>query len=242
MTYRQVLCDSETILMNNSYLIERFSILDHSLIAFANERNSLKTMLDSQGELTLWYTGEEIIVFDFYKNRAVWSEKVKCDKTGMPQYKTYYCQGMISPRQTKVCYRTEERGYVIVDLASATKVLIENSDWHPFFSPDDKYFSVGGRFYECETGAEIENPFSFEIEQDLNFYCTCKVKSRGSLIAIQQGKYRKAPLEIWHYSKRELLARIDDELILKTVEFEFTKSNLILHTDYGAVCIYNCRT
>ena len=239
MTYKQVLCADQTILMDNSYLIEQLSLDNGEITPFANQKDSLKSMLDSKQEITLWYTGEEIIVYDFYHQKKVWSEKVNCQKTGKP-FKTYYCDGMISPNQTKIAYHTEENGYVLVDLKSAEKIFIENSGWHPFFSPDDQFFSVGSRFYICENGKETHNPFTFEIKQNLTYYDTCTVKTNGKLMAVQQSKGGNAPIEIWDYYSGKLLTKIEDILTIKKVCFEFTKSNLVLHTDYGAVNIYNC--
>ena len=128
--------------------------------ALANKKNSMKAMLDANGNLALWYTGEEIVVFDFVSNTEVWRETVKCKKSKDPNF-AYYCFGMLSPRQSKAAYRVTEGEYVLVDLKSAQKVVIPNEGWHPFFSPDDQCFSVGGRFYLTQTGEEIANPFPF---------------------------------------------------------------------------------
>ena len=68
MTYEQVLCPNDTLLLNNSYLLQQFSLHTHEITPFANKKNSMKTMLDASGDLALWYTGEEIIVFDFGSN------------------------------------------------------------------------------------------------------------------------------------------------------------------------------
>ncbi len=238
MTYEQALCADGSILMNNSYLLERFSPEDNEIKPFDNKKDSFKSMLDSKGDLALWYTGTEIIVFDFKNNHEVWREKAECKKTGK-SFKTYYCFGQLSPQQTKAVYRTEENGYVIVDLKSHKKTMINNSDWHSFFSPDDKYFSVGGKFYNCGTGEEISNPFPFDIKQGLTYFDTCIVKTNGDLMAIQQDR-GDSPIEIWDYSNKKMLAEINDIFIVKHASFEFTKSNLIVHTDYGAVSIYNC--
>lgn len=239
MTYRQVLCADQMILMDNSYLIEQFSLENREIVPWANQKDSLQSMLDSKEEIALWYTGEEIVVYDFKNHKEVWSEKVNCQKTD-EAFKGYYCEGLLSPNQTKAAYRTQKNGYVLVDLKSAQKIFIENGGWHAFFSPDDQYFSVGGRFYICETGEETCNPFAFEIDQNLTYYSTCTVKTNGKLMAVQQSNGGKAPIEIWDYNSGKLLTKIEDMLTVKKVCFEFTKSNLVLHTDYGAVNIYNC--
>ena len=135
-----------TLLLNNSYLLQQFSLRTHEVTPFANKKNSMKTMLDASGDLALWYTGEEIIVFDFGSNTEVWRETVKCKKSKNPNF-AYYCFGMLSPRQSKAAYRVTEGEYVLVDLKSAQKVVIPNAGWHPFFSPDDQCFSVGGKFF-----------------------------------------------------------------------------------------------
>ena len=127
-----------------SYLLQQFSLRTHEVTPFANKKNSMRTMLDQSGSLTLWYTGEEIVVFDFVSNAEVWRETVKCKKSKDPNF-AYYCFGMLSPRQSKAAYRVTEGEYVLVDLKSAQKVVIPNAGWHPFFSPDDQCFSVGGK-------------------------------------------------------------------------------------------------
>ena len=125
MTYEQVLCPNNTLLLNNSYLLQQFSLRSHEITPFANKKNSMKTMLDVSGDLALWYTGEEIVVFDFGSNTEVWRETVKCKKSKDP-YFAYYCFGMLSPRQSKAAYRVTEGEYVLVDLKSAQKVVIPN--------------------------------------------------------------------------------------------------------------------
>ncbi|MCM1216197.1 MAG: hypothetical protein NC331_05460 [Lachnospiraceae bacterium] len=239
MTYKQVLCADGKLLMNNSYLIERYLPESGEIVPFANHRDSMNSMLDSKENLALWYTGEKIVVFDFKNHAEVWSEEVQCQKTG-EHFKTYYCEGLLSPQQTRAAYRTEQRGYVIVDLRSSEKVFIENNGWHPFFSPDDEFFSVGGKFYVCATGKETENPFPFSVRPDLTYYSTCTVKTNGRLMAVQQSNGGKKPVEIWDYGSGKLLTEIDDLLTVKKCCFEFSKSNLILHTDYGVVSVYDC--
>ena len=178
MTYEQVLCPNDTLLLNNSYLLEQFSLRAHELIPFANKKNSMKTMLNASGDLALWYTGEEIVVFDFVSNTEVWRETVKCKKSKDPNF-AYYCFGMLSPRQSKAAYCVTEGEYVLVDLKSAQKVVIPNADWHPFFSPDDQCFSVGGKFYLTQTGEEIANPFPFSVRQGLSSSDTCMGADKG---------------------------------------------------------------
>ena len=86
MTYEQVLCSNDTLLLNNSYLLQQFSLRTHEIIPFANKKNSMKTMLDVSGDLALWYTGEEIVVFAFGSNTKVWRETVKCKKSKDPNF------------------------------------------------------------------------------------------------------------------------------------------------------------
>ena len=191
----------------------------------------MKTMLDASGDLALWYTGEEIVVFDFGSNTEVWREGVKCKKSKDPNF-VYYCFGMLSPRQSKAAYRVTEGEYVLVDLKSGQKVVILNAGWHPFFSPDDQCFSVGGRFYLTQTGEEIANPFPFSVRQGLSFSDTCTVRTRGSLMAVQQDR-GSSPIELWDTGSGQLLATIDDPFVVRQVNFAFTKSGLVLHTDYG---------
>ena len=195
-------------------------------------------MLDASGDLALWYTGEEIVVFDFGSNMEMWRETVKCKKSKNPNF-AYYCFGMLSPRQSKAVYRVTEGEYVLVDLKSAQKVVIPNAGWHPFFSPDDQCFSVGGRFYLTQTGEEIANPFPFSVRQGLNFSDTCMVRTRGSLMAVQQDR-GSSPIELWDTGSGQLLASIDDPFVVRQVNFAFTQSGLVLHTDYGAMSIYSC--
>ena len=192
----------------------------------------------ASGDLALWYTGEEIVVFDFGSNTEVWREAVKCKKSKDPNF-AYYCFGMLSPRQSKAAWRVTEGEYVLVDLKSAQKVVIPNAGWHPFFSPDDQCFSVGGRFYLTQTGEEMDNPFPFSVRQGLSFSDTCAVRTRGSLMAVQQDR-GSSPIELWDTGSGQLLATIDDPFVVRQVNFAFTKSGLVLHTDYGAMSIYSC--
>ena len=238
MTYEQVLCPNNTLLLNNSYLLQQFSLRTHEITPFANKKNSMKAMLDASGDLALWYTGEEIVVFDFGSNTEVWRETVKCKKSKDPNF-AYYCFGMLSPRHSKAAYRVTEGEYVLVDLKSAQKVVIPNEGWHPFFSPDDQCFSVGGRFYLTQTGEEIANPFPFSVQQGLSFSDTCMIRTRGRLMAVQQDR-GSSPIELWDTGSGQLLATIDDPFVVRQVNFAFTKSGLVLHTDYGAMSIYSC--
>ena len=57
-------------------------------------------MLDVSGDLALWYTGEEIVVFAFGSNTKLWRETVKCKKSKDPNF-AYYCFGMLSPSVTR---------------------------------------------------------------------------------------------------------------------------------------------
>ncbi len=86
MTYEQALCPNDTLLLNNSYLLEQFSLRTHEITTFANRKNSMRTMLDASGDLPLWYTGEDIVVFDFGSNTEVWRETVKCKKSKGPNF------------------------------------------------------------------------------------------------------------------------------------------------------------
>ena len=238
MTYEQVLCPHDTLLLNNSYLLQQFSLHTHEITPFANKKNSMRTMLDQSGSLTLWYTGEEIVVFDFVSNAEVWRETVKCKKSKDPNF-AYYCFGMLSPRQSKAAYRVTEGEYVLVDLKSGQKVVIPNAGWHPFFSPDDQCFSVGGKFYLTQTGEEMDNPFPFSVRQGLSVSDTCMVRTKGNLMAIQQER-GSSPIQLWDYSSGKLLATIDDPFVVRQTNFSFTQSGLVLHTDYGAMSIYSC--
>ncbi len=238
MTYEQILCSNNTLLLNNSYLIELFTLDTHKITSFANKKNSMKTMLDVSGGLALWYTGEEIVVFDFDSNTEVWREVVKCKKSKDPNF-VYYCFGILSPEQTKMAYRTTEGEYIIVDFQSGKKIVIKNDGFHPFFSPDAQYFSVGGKCYVSQTGEETVNPFPFVVRQGLSYADTCIVRICGNLMAVQQ-EHGNSVIELWDYNSRDLLVSIDDPFVVKHTNFYFTKNNLVLHTDYGAMSIYSC--
>ncbi len=238
MTYEQVLCPNNTLLLNNGYLLEQLSLLTHTITPFANKKNSMKTMLDASGDLALWYTGQEIVVFDFGSSVEIWRETVKCKKSKDPNF-AYYCFGMLSPQQSKAAYRVTEGEYVLVDLKSAKKVVIPNAGWHSFFSPDDQCFSVGGKFYLTQTGEETDNPFPFPVRQGLSFSDTCMVRTNGSLMAVQQER-GSSPIELWDYGTGKLLATMDDPFVVRQTNFAFTQSGLVLHTDYGAMSIYSC--
>ena len=41
-------------------------------------------------------------------------------------------------------------------------------------------------------------------------------------------------------SSGQLLAIIDAPFVVRQVNFAFTQSGLVLHTDYGAMSIYSC--
>lgn len=238
MTYEQILCSNNTLLLNNSYLIQLFTLDTHKITSFANKKNSMKTMLDVSGGLALWYTGEEIVVFDFNSNTEVWREVVKCKKSKDPNF-VYYCFGILSPEQTKMAYRTTEGEYIIVDFQSGKKIVIKNDGFHPFFSPDAQYFSVGGKCYVSQTGEETVNPFPFVVRQGLSYTDTCTVRICGNLMAVQQ-EHGNSVIELWDYNSRDLLVSIDDPFVVKHTNFYFTKNNLVLHTDYGAMSIYSC--
>ncbi len=71
------------------------------------------------------------------------------------------------------------------------------------------------------------------------FSDTCTVRTRGSLMAVQQDR-GSSPIELWDTGSGQLLATIDDPFVVRQVNFAFTKSGLVLHTDYGAMSIYSC--
>ena len=45
---------------------------------------------------------------------------------------------------------------------------------------------------------------------------------------------------LWDTGSGQLLASIDDPFVVRQVNFAFTQSGLVLHTDYGAMSIYSC--
>ena len=67
----------------------------HEVTPFANKKNSMKTMLDVSGDLALWYTGEEIVVFAFGSNTKAVSY------THLDVYKR---QGGCSPPSPTKCW------------------------------------------------------------------------------------------------------------------------------------------
>ena len=93
--------------------------------------------------------------------------------------------------------------------------------------------------YLTQTGEEIANPFPFSVRQGLSFSDTCAVKTRDSLMAVQQDR-GSSPIEVWDTGNGQLLATIDDPFVVRQVNFAFTQSGLVLHTDYGAMSIYSC--
>ena len=40
MTYEQVLCPNDTLLLNNSYLLQQFSLRTHEITPFANKKTA----------------------------------------------------------------------------------------------------------------------------------------------------------------------------------------------------------
>ena len=99
--------------------------------------------------------------------------------------------------------------------------------------------SVGGKFYLTQTGEEIANPFPFSVRQGLSFQIPVWYGQGDSLMAVQQDR-GNSPIELWDTSNGQLLATIDDPFVVRQVNFAFTKSGLVLHTDYGAMSIYSC--
>ena len=85
----------------------------------------------------------------------------------------------------------------------------------------------------------MDNPFPFSVRQGLSFSDTCTVRTRGSLMAVQQER-GSSPIEVWDTGSGQQLATIDDPFVVRQVSFSFTKSGLVLHTDYGAMSIYSC--
>lgn len=236
MTYKFIFCPDETIFLNNDYLIEKLSLNTGDITPFANKKNSMKTMLSKSSDFVLYYTGSDMIVYDFKNNKEILHKELKCKKSKIPAFE-YYCFGILSPKQSKVAYRISEEKYTIVDLQSNNEIEIPNNGYHAFFSPDDKYFSAGGKFYISDSGKEIENPFPFNINENLSYYDTCKVRINENLIAIQQDS-GNSDIKIYDYNNRKLVAIIDDPFIIRQTNFEFSKNNLILHTDCGVVSIY----
>ncbi len=90
---------NDTLLLNNSYLLQQFSLRTHEVTPFANKKNSMKTMLDVSGDLALWYTGEEIVVFAFGSNTKVWRETVKCKKSKDPEFCLLLLRDALSPAE-----------------------------------------------------------------------------------------------------------------------------------------------
>ena len=58
-------------------------------------------------------------------------------------------------------------------------------------------------------------------------------------MAIQQER-GSSPIELWDARSGQMLASINDPFVVRQTNFAFTKSRLVLHTDYGAMSIYRC--
>ena len=195
------------------------------LVGWQEIRYELEKYIEKQVQERFFLVGERDDGFTVFPPCTVWPElRAEDVDEGLLRF---------------ACYRVIEGEYVLVDLKSAQKVVIPNAGWHPFFSPDDQCFSVGGRFYLTQTGEEIANPFPFSVRQGLNFSDTCMVRTRGSLMAVQQDR-GSSPIELWDTGSGQLLASIDDPFVVRQVNFAFTQSGLVLHTDYGAMSIYSC--
>ena len=95
------------------------------------------------------------------------------------------------------------------------------------------------RSYLTQNVEEMDNPFPFSVRQGLSFSDTCMVRTRDSLMAVQQDR-GSSPVEVWDTDSGQLLATIDDPFVVRQVNFAFTQSGLVLHTDYGAMSIYSC--
>lgn len=97
---------------------------------------------------------------------------------------------------------------------------------------------MGGQFYLAQTGEETDNPFLFTVRPGLSYSDTCVVRTQGAM-AVQQDRGGSL-IELWDTSSGQLLASIDDPFVVRQTNFAFTKSGLVLHTDYGAMSIYSC--
>lgn len=53
-------------------------------------------------------------------------------------------------------------------------------------------------------------------------------------------RMKKTFLTLPQISSGQLLAIIDAPFVVRQVNFAFTQSGLVLHTDYGAMSIYSC--
>ena len=73
----------------------------------------------------------------------------------------------------------------------------------------------------------MDNPFPFSVRQGLSFSDTCAVRTRGSLMAVQQDR-GSSPIEVWDIGNGQLLATIDDPFVVRQVNFAFTQSGLVL--------------
>ena len=58
-------------------------------------------------------------------------------------------------------------------------------------------------------------------------------------MAVQQERGISS-IVLWDIGSDQLLATIDDPFVVRQVNFAFTQSGLVLHTDYGAMSIYSC--
>ncbi len=47
-----------------------------------------------------------------------------------------------SEMMSKLAFRTEKKGYVVVDLNTAEKIQIKNNGFHPFFSPVNNRYKL----------------------------------------------------------------------------------------------------
>lgn len=240
MTYNAVLAADGSIYMDNDYRIEKFIPGMEKPENLSGKKNSFGlTMLDVKKDILLQYSGKEIVVRSARDNTELFRKTVKCEKTG-ETYKTYYCFGLLSPQGTKLLYRVSKEGYWLVDLHSGTELFLAAPYYSAFFSPDDKYLSIGGHFFDASAGMALDkNPFPFDIPEKGDYYDTYDyfVCSNDDLMAVQSDRY--SPLEIWDYQTRKQLAVISDDFIVKSTNLMLTKDKLILHTDYGVLSVYN---
>jgi hypothetical protein len=99
MTYEQVLCPNDTLLLNNSNLLQQFSLRTHEITPFANKKNSMKAMLDRSGDLPSGTQARRSSSLTLAATQRC-GGTVKCKKSKNPNF-AYYCFGMLSPGRAK---------------------------------------------------------------------------------------------------------------------------------------------
>lgn len=243
LSFRAVLQGNAYLYLNNNYRLERFDVVSGENTFLSDTLNSIKMILDGNGERVLYYDGTDLVLSD--GNRAIWKKGVSFEKNNTYLFH-YYCFGILSDDGNYILYRCSESGYYLVDVAGKKEQFIENTDWGAFFTWTSEYVVIGDKYYSVKDALVEEReilpfplPNKWECPRENKY-----VVSNGDLVAVKEVAWDTIPqrgVQIWDCAKRELLATIEDDFIVKDFSMAFAGENLVIYSDYGVVSVYNCK-